>query len=502
MRAAAAAAAALPWLAVLRGGFVSWDDPAMVWGNPLLSLPWSAALPAVFLSFHMTSWQPLGWLLYKALLAAGGGAAFPFHAASLLLHALNAVLLYAVLEAVRPRARPGARLAAVLAWAWHPVHAESVAWVSQLSDLLCGSFVLASLLAHARGRTRAAWGLALLAGACRWKALAAPVFALALDLHERRPLRELPRRHAGYWLAALAVVALNAAAKASVGYRGAWRLPEALAGFYLQSKKLVLPVGLAPADLLEGGGAPWAAGLLLAAALAALAWRRAPVRYAASAFALLLLPTLLFASSGPVAVMDHHLYLASLALTPFLAGLDLRGALPALLLLPLAAGSALQSRVWRDSEALWGRVIAVRPLFPAARLNLAAARGDEGRYPEALLAVEEQLALFPQDPLAWRLRAALFERAKGAGVGAPRLESDAAAWLFERGRAAEASERLERALASAPRDPDLLVNAAIVDGALGWRERARKRLGAALRLAPGHARAAGALRRLDRAEKP
>lgn len=507
MRLLLAGAAVLPWLGALRGGFVSWDDPAMTHGNPLLALPWGSALGAAFLSFHMSSYQPLGWLLYKALWALGGGSPGPFHAAGLALHALNAALLLAALRALLPKARPAALAAAALLWAWHPVHAESVAWLSVLSDLLCGSFVLGALLAHLKGRPRLAWALAAFAGLCRWKAIAAPVFAFALDLFRNVPRREWLRRHAGFWLVAAAVVAVNAAAKSAFGYSSSLRLHEAAVGLLIQLKKLAWPAGLAPTDLLDGADNPLSLPFIpsvLAVAIAlsgaVLLFRRSrAVSVAVLSFVVLLSPTMLLAGPGPVAVMDHHLYLASLAFVPLLARALSSSLWPALLLLPLGFLSARQASFWRDSESLWSRVLAVRPLFPTARLNLAAARADDGRYAEALVAVDEQLALFPGDALAAKLRGLLLERFAPTPALRARLESDAAAWLFERGRVPEAALRLENALKAQPREPDILVNAAIADGALGRRERARERLRKALQLAPRHERAREALRRLDAA---
>lgn len=504
----AGALAVLPFARSVRHSFVSWDDPAMVLTNPLLTLPWSEALVAVFTSFHMTSWQPLGWLLYKALLSLGAGAAWPFHVASLLLHGLNAALTLAVLRELFPKARPAALLAAVLLWAWHPIHAESVAWASQLSDLLCGSFVLAALLAHLRGSRGPAWTWAALAGLCRWKALAAPVLALALDLARGVKPRDLLRRHAGFWAVAAAVAGLNAAAKGSMGYAAILRPHEAAVGLLFQARKLLWPLDLAPTALLDGADNPWKLGLwgaalLLAAAaglLAAASRRRRALAWSAAAFALLLAPTLLVASPGPVAVMDHHLYLASLAFVPLVAA-ALDGRRPyagAAVAAGLFVFTVIQTGYWRDSESLFTRTLAVDPLSQSARLNLAAARAEAGDFPAALVSVDEQLGVFPRDPLARRLRAEILTR---SGVSPARLESDAAGWLFERGRVPEASARMDRALSLSPREPGLLVNAAIIDGAAGRRARARERLVLALKLAPRDAAAAEALRRLDAAER-
>lgn len=505
-RLALGAAAALPWLLALGGKSVSWDDPAMTAGNPLLTLPWAQALPAFF-GFHMTSFQPLGWLAYRALWTLGAGSPFPFHAAAVLLHAGNALLLASLLETLLPKAKPAARAFAVLVWAWHPVHAESVAWLSQLSDLMCGTFALAALLAHARERRGAALAWALCALLCRWKALAVPVFAFGLDAWKGRSVRETLRRNAGLVALALVTVGLNAAAKRSAGYAASLRLHECSVGLLVQLKKLVWPFGLAPTDLLDGGDNPYGWGLyaavpalfFLAEGLYLLLRRRPPIGYAASSFVVLMLPTVLFAGAGPIAVMDHHLYLPSLAFVPLLASLPwnpFNAAVPVL----LALLSLRQSAFWHDSETLWARVLSVHPMFPAARLNLAASRGGEGRYPQALVAIDEQLALFPSDDAARRLRAELVSLVAPDDASMARLQSDAASWLFEGGRAADAAARMDAALRLRPRDPELLVNAAIVDGALGRRALARERLTLALTLVPKHARAAEALRRLDAAE--
>lgn len=504
MTAAVAALALLPYLRALGAGFVSWDDPAMIVNNPLVLRPGADALT----SFHMTSYQPLGWWLYAALSGLGGGAR-PFHAASLALHALNAALAFEVVRGLLPRtpARASAAALAVLLWAWHPVQAESVAWASQLSDLLCAACVLGALLARERARPNAALILFVLAGLCRWKALAYPVFALALDgWRGRRPAR---REWAALAAGALGVAAVNAAAKAGVGYAASFRPHELCAGLLVQLGKLVHPAGLAPTVLLDGDDNPLRLGLpaalaallLLAAAVAAGARRRPALGWTAAAFAAAAAPPFL-AAAGPVAAMDHHLYLPALALVPLLAE-GLRRAPPAgraaaaAVLVALAPAAWAQTGLWHDSRALWTGVLAAHPLFPAARLNLAAVDADAGRADSALLEIDEQLALFPGDALARRLREKLLARYAPDARSEAMLEDGAAALLHQSGRPDLAAVRLRRALTLSPRDPDILVDAAIAAAALGRRDEARGYLRRALRADPRYARAADALARLE-----
>ena len=78
------------------------------------------------------------------------------HFVNVLFHAANAALLFMLLLGLTDALWPSAFIAAL--FAWHPLHVESVAWVSERKDVLSTFFALLALLAYARfaGNTAAA----------------------------------------------------------------------------------------------------------------------------------------------------------------------------------------------------------------------------------------------------------------------------------------------------------------------------------------------------------
>jgi len=103
---------------------------------------------------------------------------FPYHLTNVLLHVINSLLLFQVLTLLLPRG-PGPLLGSLL-FAVHPVHSESVAFVSGRTDLLAALFVLLTVLLWQRygqtdsppSRTRFFLGMATFSLACLSKEVA------------------------------------------------------------------------------------------------------------------------------------------------------------------------------------------------------------------------------------------------------------------------------------------------------------------------------------------
>jgi hypothetical protein len=98
---------------------------------------------------HAGNWHPLTWLSLMADTEGCGGAARGYHATSVLLHALNGVLLFWVLR--RWTGRFAWPLSAAALWMVHPLRTESVAWISERKDELAAFFGLLALGAYGGG---------------------------------------------------------------------------------------------------------------------------------------------------------------------------------------------------------------------------------------------------------------------------------------------------------------------------------------------------------------
>ncbi|PYO52218.1 MAG: hypothetical protein DMD83_26200, partial [Candidatus Rokuibacteriota bacterium] len=154
------AATVVPFLSALSGGF-NWDDiPNLVENQHYRGLDWTH-LKWMFTTTLLGHYIPLTWLSFGFDYAVGGMNPGGYHLTNVLLHGVNAALVYLVARrllraasggAASPRPdgeRSGEQLAtgvgaafAALVFGVHPLRVESVAWVTERRDVLCGLFFL------------------------------------------------------------------------------------------------------------------------------------------------------------------------------------------------------------------------------------------------------------------------------------------------------------------------------------------------------------------------
>ncbi len=140
----------------LRHGFVNYDDDKYFSSNHQVKagLTWNGVGWA-FRTGHASNWHPLTWLsLMLDVELFGTDPAGP-HLTNVILHAVNAVLLFLLLRQLTGACCPSAFVAAV--FAVHPLRVESVAWVSERKDVLSGLFFMLTLLCYAKAVTSDRW---------------------------------------------------------------------------------------------------------------------------------------------------------------------------------------------------------------------------------------------------------------------------------------------------------------------------------------------------------
>jgi tetratricopeptide (TPR) repeat protein len=193
------------WVAfspALDNDFVSWDDPTYVLENPTVLHPndaHSADLwrTPVSLNYHPLTMMTLVWNSRSADRPRPSDPpnAHPFILTNIWLHALNTLLVLLFIHRLTRGNLPVAAFCAVV-FALHPMHVESVVWVSERKDVLYTFFFMAGLVTWLKWSRegKPIWYAAtvlLFTASCLSKAMAVvfPLVLVLVDVWERRPLQ-------------------------------------------------------------------------------------------------------------------------------------------------------------------------------------------------------------------------------------------------------------------------------------------------------------------------
>ena len=144
--------------------FISYDDPLYVLENDHVKRGLTVdGIRWAFTSLHAANWHPMTWLSHMLDVQMYGMHAGGHHYTSLVFHILNSMLLFLLLHRMTGALWRSAMVAAL--FAVHPLHVESVAWISERKDVLSGFFGFLALLVYAEYAKRPGWlqyGAALL----------------------------------------------------------------------------------------------------------------------------------------------------------------------------------------------------------------------------------------------------------------------------------------------------------------------------------------------------
>jgi tetratricopeptide (TPR) repeat protein len=482
----------------MRYDFVNFDDDLYVYKAPAIQAGLTVkGLALAFTSPHARNWHPLPTIshmldcqLYD--LKAGG-----HHVTNIVLHTIAVLLLFRVLRQMTGALWKSATVAAL--FAVHPLHVESVAWVSERKDVLSAVFFLLMLGAYFR-YTRARSVRRYLTVAVLFVAglmskpmlVSAPVILLLLDYWPLRRFEQLSLTNDRAKLAKsddqwrvirdlflekvpLLVISAGSCVITFVLQKRAtgaipplpflWRMQNAVATYVIYIWETLWPARLAvfyphPNDTLTIWEILLAIGLLLAMTIAVIVFRRKRPYLFTGWFwyVSMLLPVIGLVQVGEQGHADRYTYLPHIGLFVLAVWLVAevtavsqrrsRVVVPAAVIIIVAMGwtSFIQTSHWRNSETLWTHALAVTSNNDVAHNNLGYLCADRGELDKAISHFETAL----------RIRSS--KRDPHYSAGSAFVQVNLADALSRKGQPDEAIVHYEEAIKSQPNYADAYYN--------------------------------------------
>jgi tetratricopeptide (TPR) repeat protein len=461
------------YLPALRNDFVGWDDNIYVYENPSIRLLNFSFFKWSFTTFRGGNWHPLTWLSHGIDYALWGLKPMGHHLTSVIIHAINTFLVtllgIRLLEMWKERSggstflnEQGMMIAGAVAgllFGIHPLHVESVAWVAERKDVLCGLFYLLCILTYLKhvcvvckggleGKSISLWFFDrfyllsfiffVLALMSKPMAVSLPLVLLILEWYPLQRIRSVETFRAAFveklpfiaFCLIASIVSLSAqksavtmmqstqtplAARALVSVKALmmylWQMamPFNLAPFYpyphnisLMSFEYLLPIVLV-------------IGITLACTIVA---RRQKLWLSLwSYYVVTLLPVIGIVQVGKQAMADRYMYLPSLA--PFLlvglvsgrlwsvqnAGLTVKRLYAAIAIALVVFVSFLtlkQIAIWKSTLDLWNYELKEESRrSPIAYNSRGLAFADKGQIDKAIEDYTVAISLQPNDPDAY-----------------------------------------------------------------------------------------------------
>lgn len=436
---------------VVHNGFVNIDDNGYVTDNAHVhdGLTWGTVKWA-FTTFDCENWHPLTWLSHALDWQLFGKNAAGHHYTSVLLHAVNAILLFLLLQSAT--GFTWRSLIVAVLFALHPVDVESVAWASERKNVLSMTFFLLTMLAYGWYAKRPAvrrYSLVALMFACGLMAkpqvITLPFVLLlwdywplhrfrfkgfgfgASDLSSPYAVRPLP------WLILEKIPLLllsagdalltmraqhNAVRGGQAGYSLVVRLGNAALSYARYVGHAFWPVHLSPAYAHPGATISWsqvavACVFLLLVSVLVLASRKRYLLVGWLWFLGILVPMIGIVQVGDQAMADRYAYIPYIGLFWMVtwsvaeASRDWKISsrwLAAPLCAVLVASAFLTQRqitYWHDGETLWRYALRVTDKNFMAHCYLAAVLTKEGRHEEAMVeyVAADRLHRYPLDQI-------------------------------------------------------------------------------------------------------
>ena len=488
---------------VLHYDFLFFDDDAYVTDNTFIRdgltlhfLRWA------FTADYLGIWHPVTWISHAIDYGLFGDWPGGHHFMSAGLHLLNSVLLLWVLKRLTHRVMPSAFVAAL--FALHPLHVESVAWISERKDVLSASFLLLTIWAYIRYREKKTvaaylWVASFFALGLMAKPMLVTVPALLLLLdfwplkhitHAKAIPRAVVEKLPLFALSAacaaitLRVQATGGALKTLDLFPLSDRIANALWATCAYLGKTVWPRDLAVFYPFVPGNVSVTMALFAAALLLGVTgwtlYERARRPYLLVGWLWYLgtlLPVIGIVQVGAQSMADRYTYIPLIGIFIAFAWFvddgmrrsqrrtQAAATVACALLVALAYLSSVQLDHWRNTRTLFAHAIQVTGPNPIAHAQLGYAFSAEERFDDAIAHFEAVVALQPESA---------------------RARNDLAGAYAANGQMPEAAFQFEAACTLAPDNPNVFVNLARIQAQQGNLDAAIRTLRQALEIDTEH----------------
>ncbi|HZE69140.1 MAG TPA: tetratricopeptide repeat protein [Pyrinomonadaceae bacterium] len=429
----------------IRYDFVNFDDDLYVYNAPAIQAGLTAqGIALAFTSQHARNWHPLATLSHMLDCQLYGLKPGGHHATNVILHIIAVLLLFRVLRQMTGAVWKSAIVAAL--FAVHPLHVESVAWVSERKDVLSAVFFFLMLGAYVRyarapSMTRYLLVAVLFAAGLMSKPMLVSVPAILLFL-DYWPLRRFEQPSSTtrktkivnsgnqpctrqrlflekiplFVLAGGSCVATFVLQKRATGaippLPFLWRVQNAFVSYMIYVWKTLWPTHLAvfyphPNNTLPIWVVILAMMLLLAITVSAIVFRnkRPYVFTGWFWYLVMLIPVIGLVQVGEQGHADRYTYLPHIGL--FLLAVWFAADVAAVresrsrfatatavvIILGLASAAFIQASYWRNSETLWTHALDVTSDNDFAHNNLGYLCVDQGELDKAIAHFEAALEI-------------------------------------------------------------------------------------------------------------
>lgn len=449
------------YLPALQNGFVNWDDDIYVYENSNIRSIGLDFIKWCFSDASVGHWQPVTWLSFSLDYLLWALNPLGFHLTNIIMHSLNTLLVFILaIRLIKEGSRgqnptlgdPPDRLYELIAafvtallFGIHPVHTESVAWVTERKDVLSLLFFLMTILSYIKynssvGSDKRAYYcvtliLFIIALMTKPMIITLPIVLLVLDFY---PMQRLGKGKEVRWIliekipffllsfisSLITIWAAGSAGAMGKRFTLITRLFLAVRGYLFYLLKMLFPINLAPlypypakidTFTVEYLGA---AVLVLSITIYCL-WslRRGRLIFAVWLYYIVtLLPVIGIIHAGPQDTADRYTYLPSIG--PFLLiGLAIgsvfkrypKKIFSVTVLLILLSGILIgktirQIEVWHDSITLWTNEIRLFQDVYSAYYNRGCILGRSGRYEQSIRDLDRAIELDQSSSMAYNNR--------------------------------------------------------------------------------------------------